>query len=153
MKKLMNFWAAVLFINLILPVSANMAIFERSYKDGVLAGQRLALVTTEWDTITRISRRSELQVVYTCSRLASGLEEDPLPYRNLLRVVYHRQDNAITKLDRRDDFYFAIGAAQSHMINGAAMHSAIEGIPLPEAMKQMSAKIYDNLCLPLLITS
>ena len=151
MKNLLNFWGAVLFINIILPVSASMPIFERSYKDGILEGQRLSQVTTAWDTVDRINRRSELQVVYTCSRLASGMmEEDASPYRNLLKMVYHRDAGPITKLDRRDDFYFAIGAAQSHLVDGAAMHSAIKGIPPEQAMKEISAQIYANLCQPLL---
>ena len=150
MKKLINFWLAVVFLNLILPVSANMPIFERSYKDGILEGQRIAQVTTEWDTIDRINRRSELQVVYTCTRLASGMEEDPVPFRDMLKVVYHRQNSAITTLDRRDDFYFAIGAAQSHMVDGAAMHSAIKGIPPAQAMKELSAKLFSSLCQPLI---
>jgi hypothetical protein len=150
MKKFLFILATVFAINLILPANASFKVFERNYKQGLQDGRNQALQISQWNTLKRSNRRAELQIVYTCSKVAGGLDYDPVPYDKMLMGIYNRVDTGLTSLDRRDDFYFAIGAAQSHMIDGAAVHSAMKGIPHSEAIAQLSTEIYANVCMPLM---
>ena len=150
MKKFLFILAAMFAINLILPANASFKVFERNYKQGLQDGRNQALQISQWNTIKRSNRRAELQIVYTCSKVAGGLAYDPQPYDKMLMGIYNRVDTVLTSLDRRDDFYFAIGAAQSHMIDGAAVHSAMKGIAHEDAIQQLSSEIYANVCIQLL---
>ncbi|MCJ8299101.1 MAG: hypothetical protein MJK13_09235 [Pseudomonadales bacterium] len=150
MKKFLFILAAMFAINLILPANASFKVFERNYKQGLQDGRNQAQLVSQWNTIKRSNRRAELQIVYTCSKVAGGLAYDPQPYDKMLMGIYNRVDTVLTSLDRRDDLYFAIGAAQAHLIDGAAVHSAMKGIAHEDAIQQLSSEIYANVCIQLL---